>query len=85
MQKKWNFKIWVKVVNFDVFRVMYVLELSVSFLSVLALEDKWYEVEFQDGAVLIHSVRVGAQDASVRACYTGCWDILWLALEGVWS
>ena len=30
-----------------------VLGLSVSLLSVSVLEDEWYEVEFQDGAVLV--------------------------------
>ena len=40
--------------------VLHVPELRVSFLLVSALEDEGYEVEFQDGAMLIRSVRDGA-------------------------
>ena len=42
---------------------MNVLGLSGNLLSVSALEDEGYEVEFQDGAVLVRSVRAGDQNA----------------------
>lgn len=47
-------------------RVMYVLGLSVSLFSMLALEDEGYRVMFQDGQVLIRLEGVGTQDAAVR-------------------
>lgn len=45
--------------------MMNVSGLTISLLSMTALEDEKYEVEFQDGAILIRSVRVGTQDAAV--------------------
>ena len=41
-------------------RVLHVPKMRDDLLSVSALEDEVYEVEFRDGAVLICSVRVGA-------------------------
>ena len=39
--------------------------MSGDFISLSALEDKRYEVEFQDAAVHVCLVRAGAQDAMV--------------------
>ena len=46
--------------------MMHVPELRVSLLSLSALEDEGYEVEFWDGAVLIRAVKAGAHNAMMR-------------------
>jgi hypothetical protein len=53
-------------VSLEVAGVMYVLGLKVNLLSVSTLEHMGYAVTFEDGQVLISSVRVDTQDAVVR-------------------
>jgi hypothetical protein len=53
-------------VSLEVAGVMYVPGLKVNLLSVSALEDMGYAVTFEDGHVLIRSVRADTQDAAVR-------------------
>jgi hypothetical protein len=52
--------------SLEVDEVMFVPELQVNLLSVLALEDMGYAVMFENGQVLIHSEGVDTQDATVR-------------------
>jgi hypothetical protein len=52
--------------SLDEVEVLYVPEMKVNFLSVLALEDMGYAMMFKDGQVLIRSEGADTQDATVR-------------------